>query len=174
MNLLGRASLVVMLGMAFTALLGGCGGNPTAANKISSVTVPQKTFPKAVRTGKTELWVYIIQLQDAPLATFAAGGKNATVTNPKITGAQIINLDSQANHAYVRSLAAQHKRFLDSLGHTVGRTVTPVFSYYYAMNGMAVRLTPGEAVQAAKLPGVISVRRDTAHRTLPASEEDLN
>ncbi|MGH8361957.1 MAG: protease inhibitor I9 family protein [Gammaproteobacteria bacterium] len=113
--------------------------------------------------------LYIVQLSAAPLTTYAGGVPGLAPTNPGATGARTLDLNSPASRAYMAYLKAQQEKFLALMGEALGRRVTPIFRYFYAMNGMAARLTSAEAAQVAKLPGVVAVHRDTARPPLDNS-----
>lgn len=108
---------------------------------------------------------YIIQLRDAPLTTYAGGLPGLAATSPGATGGAL-DLNSPASRAYIAYLGAQQQKFIASMRHALGRSVTPVFSYFYALNGMAVDLTPAEATQVASLPGVMAIHKDVARKPL--------
>lgn len=86
--------------------------------------------------------VYIVSLEDTPAATKGA------------TSAAIASIDQK------------HAAFLDRAKAATGRTLVPRFRYRVVGNGMALELTPDEAAQLAKLPGVRAVRPDRAQRLL--------
>lgn len=108
---------------------------------------------------------YIIQLQAAPLADYAGGLPGLAATSPEATGGSL-DLNSPASRAYIAYLGAQQQKFIASMQQALGRRVAPLFIYFYALNGMAVKLTAAEATQVAKLPGVVSVHEDMARKPL--------
>lgn len=92
-------------------------------------------------------------------------------TSPGATGGSL-DLNSPASRAYIAYLGAQQQKFIASMQQALGRRVTPVFVYFYALNGMAVDLTPAEAAQVAKLTGVIAIHKDLARKPLvPPGEQ---
>lgn len=104
--------------------------------------------------------LYIVQLSAAPLTTYAGGVPGLAPTNPTVTGARSLDLNSPSSRVYLAYLKAQQEKFLAAMDTVLGRTVAPTFVYFYAMNGMTVKLAPAEAARVAKLPGVVSVRKD--------------
>lgn len=110
--------------------------------------------------------LYIVQLDAVPLTTYAGGISGLAATNPSVTGARTLDLNSPASRAYLAYLKAQQEKFLAAMDSALGRPVTPTFVYFYAMNGMTIKLTPAEATQVTKLPGVVSVRKDAARAPL--------
>ncbi|HEV2212983.1 MAG TPA: protease inhibitor I9 family protein [Gammaproteobacteria bacterium] len=104
---------------------------------------------------------YIVQLADAPLASYSGGVAGLAATRP---AGGSPDLGSPASHAYLDYLGAQQAKAVGAMSAALGRRVTPTFTYYYAVNGLAVNLTPAEAAQVAKLSGVVAVRPDAAYK----------
>ncbi|SHI06329.1 S8 family serine peptidase [Ferrimonas marina] len=109
---------------------------------------------------------YIIQLDDAPLATYQGGvaGLNATAatSQPSLFGlTPKLNLNSSASLEYLQ--------YLDQRQASIHSTITgklrahqPIKnSFKFAFNGMSMELTQQQAAQVAKLSGVRAVTRST-------------
>jgi len=137
-------------------LLAACSSNPVAQPADTTGAMP------------TVMQGYIVQMRDAPLASYMGGITALAATSPQATGASAVDLNSHASRAYVEYLKAQQAKLVESMTNVLGRKIVPTFAYYYAMNGLAVILTIDEAAKIARLPGVVSVRQDTVrHTTTP-------
>ncbi|MGH8402734.1 MAG: hypothetical protein ACRESO_04950, partial [Gammaproteobacteria bacterium] len=126
-----------------SGLLAGCGTTSVAQATVQATHRDAgDTNGVAASTGRQ---MYIVQLQDAPLTTYAGSVRGLAPTAPQVTGARTLDLDSPASRAYLDYLKAQQSHFIDSMNNALGRTVMPAFIYFYALNGMAVSLSPAEA-----------------------------
>lgn len=105
--------------------------------------------------------VYIILLQDAPLASYRGDLPGLEATHPATRGENKLDMNSPASLAYRDYLAAQQTSLINTMQASLGRQVEVVFQYDVAVNGMAVRLNSQEAAWVARLPGVISVQVET-------------
>ena len=99
--------------------------------------------------------VYIVQLADAPAATYAGGVSGIAATRP----AQGTKLDASAPNvrAYAHHLALRRGAELAK----AGLAVKPIHSYSYTFNGFAVQLTQAQAQALKKSGGVASVEPAT-------------
>lgn len=133
---------------------------------ISCASAPRVSAPisEHAATSQVGRQIYLVQLRAAPLAAYTGGIPGLVATNPQVTGASSLDLDSAASRAYRHYLETQQQQFIAAMNATLGRKVTPAFIYYYALNGMAVSLTPTEAARVAQLPNVLSVRADKANQ----------
>jgi subtilisin family serine protease len=104
---------------------------------------------------------YIIQLADAPLATYAGEVPGLPATRPDLAGLPALDTAAPESVAYLDYLGDRQDRFLTTASRAVGRQLAPAYSYRYALNGVAVRLTPAEAERIAALGGVERVERNT-------------
>jgi subtilisin family serine protease len=105
--------------------------------------------------------IYMVRLQDPPLAAYKGGIEGLAATNPSVLGQQKLNVDSLASQAYLAYLADRHKAMVGSMDKLLNRPVEVVYNYVSANNGMAIYLTPSEAAQIQQLPGVIYVEPDS-------------
>lgn len=151
--------LVAMLPIC-AVLLGACSSTPQKNLQIAPVNGASTQGSIAGVAAATAAQPYIVQLSAAPLTTYAGGVPGLAPTNPAVTGARSLDLNSPESRAYLTYLKAQQEKFLAAMDTVLGRTVAPTFVYFYAMNGMTVKLAPAEAARVAKLPGVVSVRKD--------------
>ncbi|MGD2177122.1 MAG: S8 family serine peptidase, partial [Anaerolineae bacterium] len=109
----------------------------------------------------TEPAIYIIQLEDAPVASYRGGIEGLEATNPGVQGQVQLDASSPESIAYNNYLEQQQERFIDAMERSVERSVEVRFQYRYAYNGVAAKLTAVEAAVVARLPGVVHVERDT-------------
>ena len=102
--------------------------------------------------------VYIVQLADAPAATYAGGVSGIAATRPA-SGAK---LDSAAPNvrAYVNHLAVRRSAELAK----AGMRVAPLHHYSYTFNGFSALLTDAQAQSLKKSSGVASVVESTLHK----------
>jgi hypothetical protein len=107
----------------------------------------------ATATTKT----YIVQLADAPAATYAGGVAGLTATQPTAGG----KLDARAPHvaAYLKHLNGQRANLLSAV--PVSRVV---HSYGMAFNGFSAVMTPAQAKQMQGTAGVLSVVENTVRK----------
>jgi uncharacterized repeat protein (TIGR02543 family) len=104
--------------------------------------------------------IYLIRLEDEPLASYRGGIAGLAPTSPALTNARGLNADSPEVVAYTSYLGSKRADFLTTARAALGRRLDVVYEYYAANNGLAVRLTPEEAASVAALPGVAFVQRD--------------
>jgi subtilisin family serine protease len=108
--------------------------------------------------------VYIVQLVDEPLATYDGGTNALAATDPSRLGLSKLDLNSEASATYLDYLAAVQTDFLLEAGESLKREIEPIYHYDVVFNGLAMLLTPEEALAIANLPGVLNVQRDTWHQ----------
>ncbi len=101
--------------------------------------------------------IYIVQLADAPAATYAGGVSGIAATRP----ARGAKLDSTAPNvrAYVNHLAVRRSAELAK----AGMRVATLHNYSYTFNGFSVLLTDAQAQSLKKSSGVASVVESTLH-----------
>ncbi|MDD3825925.1 MAG: S8 family serine peptidase [Anaerolineae bacterium] len=102
--------------------------------------------------------VYIVRLQDPPLASYEGTISGLPATQARETGQARLDVSSPASLAYRQHLARQQEQVIDAMASRLGRQAEVLHRYEVATNGFAVRLLPGEAEALTSLPGVVSVR----------------
>ncbi len=102
---------------------------------------------------------YIIQLEDAPLATYAGGIGRMAATSAPARGERKLNVASPDAVIYRNYLQGKQNQFLTAAEKTLQRPLGVQFRYEVAYNGMAVQISAIEAAEIAKLPGVHKVIR---------------
>ncbi len=110
--------------------------------------------------GETGPAIYIIQLVDAPLASYRGGLQGLTATSPLITGDAKLDIHTTTSRAYLNYLTNKRVQFLTDAGQLLGRAIEVRHTYRYAYNGLAVTLTPEEAAKVVQMPGVRRVIRN--------------
>ncbi|MBX3726416.1 MAG: S8 family serine peptidase [Xanthomonadales bacterium] len=113
--------------------------------------------------GSTGPAIYIVQLADAPAATYDGGKPGLAATAPRATGARKLRSDDPAVLAYAAHLSAVQDALLSRIGERLGAQPVERFRYQHAYNGIALDLTPEQARQVATLDGVTQVFRDIEH-----------
>ena len=105
--------------------------------------------------------VYIVELEMAPVASFVGDStRGLKATTPGETGDTRLNARSKAVRDYVQVIDAEHAEMLVAASEVVGRALSPVQEYHYALNGFAFRLTADEAARLAELPGIRRVEAE--------------
>jgi uncharacterized repeat protein (TIGR01451 family) len=103
---------------------------------------------------------YIIMLQDPPLASYRGGIAGLAATSPEVRGQRKLDSDSPAALAYLSYLEVTQKNVLQAIQAKTSQLVKPIFTYQHAFNGFAITLTPQQAAEVAKMPGVAMVERE--------------
>ena len=104
--------------------------------------------------------VYIVALNDTPLATYRGGVAGLEATDPKVSGQRKLDVKSAASQAYLAYLAQQRQAAIDAADQAIGRALTIDFEYMATFNGYAASMTPAEAAQVAALSMVKRVERE--------------
>lgn len=154
------SSLVCCAAVAAPLAIGSASLNP---NSVLRTARPSPSMA-GTRVAADGTRPYIVRFVAAPVAGYAGGVASLGATNPRTLGRRTLDVASGGSVAYAQYLAGQHADFLDRASRTLGRTLAPRFTYSYAFNGMALRLTPAEAAALEALPGVRYVQPDRAYR----------
>jgi subtilisin family serine protease len=108
--------------------------------------------------AKSAASVYIVQLSAPGAASYKAGPAGLAVTKP--AGQERLGASAAEIESYAKQLEQTHDRLLAF----VGAADDKIYSYRYAFNGFAARLTAGEASRLAGRPEVARVFVDTEQR----------
>ncbi len=108
----------------------------------------------------TEPGIYLVRFAEAPLARYRGGEGNLAPTNPQARGTNRLDPNDAASRAYRQFLANSRTEHVSNMGQRIGRPLNPIYEYEAGNHGVALLLSPEEAVEIANLPGVISVQRD--------------
>lgn len=128
---------------------------------ILAINVPSVLAQATRPANPTSTAVYIIQLQDPPLASYRGGIPGLEATNPTVRGEAKLDSKSPASLAYLDYLQGQQVRLLQAMEQRLGRPMEVLYRYQHAFNGLAVRLTSLESGIVARLPGVRMVQQET-------------
>jgi len=104
--------------------------------------------------------VYLLRLVDPPLASYSGGIEGLEATRPSASGVSKLDVDTPTSEAYRNYLTQKQNEILDAMQLRFGHPMEVLHTYSAAYNGLAVRLTGQEAVEAASLPGVADVQPD--------------
>ncbi len=102
---------------------------------------------------------YIVQLVDAPAASYQGGIQGLAATNPRVNGQSDLQA-GPALDAYVAYLVGVQNSFVADLNQALGRSVSASRSFQHAFNGVVVQMSPEEAELAAQIPGVQKIFRE--------------
>ncbi len=162
-NILVVVALVSML-VAMVGIQPGLADRPdwqlVPVNSVTQRTVVTDGGVVGELRGDVEPALYIIQLADAPLASYRGGVAGLEATNPSARGERRLDANSPASVAYLNYLEGEQAQAIASVEAALGRSVEVPFQYRAAYNGFAARLTPEEAAIVAGLPGIVQVQRE--------------
>jgi uncharacterized repeat protein (TIGR01451 family) len=102
--------------------------------------------------------VYLVRLQDPPLAAYRGEVSGLAATNPRELGQRKLDATSPASLAYRDYLLARQDAFLARLEAELGRKLEVRYRYYAANNGLALYLTAEEAARTRQMPEVIFIQ----------------
>lgn len=117
--------------------------------------------------------VYIVELQDPAVPSYdgqalsaplADGRSSLQATNPQKNGDSKLRANAPNAREYFQYLENRHETFRAEASARLSRSIQPERQYQYALNGMAIRLTPAEAQELAQSPMVKSVQPDRTYR----------
>ena len=114
----------------------------------------------------TDPGLYIIRLSDLPLATYEGGIPEFSATHPRSIGKKRLDVRTPASKAYRKHLSDKQDQLTAFMKKNINPLLNPIYKYEVVFNGMALRLTPGEAAEIAKLPEVVSVHQDRPRRMM--------
>jgi subtilisin family serine protease len=101
---------------------------------------------------------YIVKLADPPVAGYTGGVAGLAATNPAARGEVKLDASSPASRAYAAYLDARRQAVATAARAALGHDLAITFTYRYAYNGFATKLTETEAAALARLPGVADVQ----------------
>ncbi|NVK87998.1 MAG: S8 family serine peptidase, partial [Gammaproteobacteria bacterium] len=121
----------------------------------------------AVNKGKPEAnndGIYIVLLEDAPLATYKGGVGNFKATSPKATGDRKLKVNSPQSKAYLAYLKAEQDQAISRINQTLKSAKNPISRYSVVLNGMAYKLSQKQVAQIKKISGVKQVLKAPQHK----------
>ncbi|MGB0384027.1 MAG: CHRD domain-containing protein [Ardenticatenaceae bacterium] len=104
--------------------------------------------------------IYIVRLQDAPLATYRGGIRGLAGTSPAATGKRKVDARSSESVAYLSYLDQKRAQAITEVDRALGRSIEVVYEYKASLNGFAAKMTAAEAAKVAKLPSVQHIEPD--------------
>jgi hypothetical protein len=128
-------------------------------SQVTQVGNPNGVVKNEIKDASGEA-NYIIQLVDPPLAGYRGGIDELEATSPIVTGANKLDIRSASSQAYLSFLVGQRVKTIDAINNVLGHQAVVIFQYQYAFNGFALKLTPAEAAEVVKMPGVNNVWRE--------------
>lgn len=134
-------------------------GQPANANLGELETIHGKHSLEISESG-----IYIIQLDDASLATYQGSIPGLKATSPEATGARRLDTRSPESQNYLKYLTRKHNELRSNLEKTFNRKVEVVFDYRNTLNAMAIRLSYKEALLAFNLPNVKTIYPDKIYQ----------
>ena len=129
------------------------------ATLLGMVAFPDAVSAQTARaesSGPSSTGVYIVQLLEAPVATYGGGVAGIASTRP----AEGAKVDAQSADvtSYRGYLAARQEATAQQVGAQV------LYRYTYAFNGFAARMSSSAAAQLRRAPGVVRVTPDTLRK----------
>ena len=106
---------------------------------------------------------YIVRLSEPAVADYVGGSRSLAATSRRATGAKKLDARSAEAQAYVAHLRSRQDEVLSGIGGAARNRAEPMHRYFYALNGVAMRMTAAEADAVAKMPGIASVQPDIAY-----------
>ncbi|QOC22525.1 S8 family serine peptidase [Wenzhouxiangella sp. AB-CW3] len=147
-------AIAAVLAFAMTAGVAADTDALTAEDVSASMEVTSSgQIAPADRQGR---YLYIVRFEEPSLARYEGGIRGLAPTSPRATG-QRINTRSSAAVAYREFLAEQQESYLQAMGQTSRRSLTPERQFLNVLNGMTLRLTQEEAEAVARLPFVAGI-----------------
>src|SRR5690625_2907099 len=107
---------------------------------------------------------YVVQLADPAVAAYSGGIGRLQATRPG--AGDRLNPTAAPVRRYVAHLESEQAELRQEIAAEIGRAPAVDFTYTYALNGLALRLTADEAAAVAQLPQVTSVVVDVQRELL--------
>lgn len=123
---------------------------PLAVLAAATSTSAAPAAPASAQAGR-----YIVMTSGAPLASYGGGVAGYQRTRP--APGHKLNARSQAARRYQDHLVDGHRAALRAAGLSGGARLE---DYSVAFNGFVARLTPAQAGELAKAPGVVRIWKD--------------
>jgi len=164
-------SMIMVLSMVLTAWSADLNATaPNAPSTAKQADAPELTSVEAQQInagyvsgeikGATEPAIYLIRLVDPPLARYQGGIEELSPTSLAVTGESKLDVKSPASVSYLQYLAGEQANLIADMEQNLERSVELVYQYFAGNNGIAVWLTPAEAIEVSSMTGVTFVQRD--------------
>lgn len=131
-----------------------------AAEPVPVTAGSESVDPTTTALPASPTGLYLVLLEDAPLAQYAGGTAGLAATSAEVTGDRRLDLESTASLAYLDHLDLVQDEAVRQIEDVLGGEIVVADHYRLALNGFAAELSPEEAAAVAQLPGVASVEPD--------------
>jgi len=163
-----KALSILILTALLTALpgLGAAQASPTSPTVNSSSgdvfrveqIIHGSGFKETIRTPDGKIRV-IVQLSDAPVATYAGTIPGFRATSPQVTGAGKLNMQSDASLAYADYLKTVQSQFLQDTS-AIAPSVEGISQFQGVINAVSIALDPAELPALSRMRGVANIYPD--------------
>ena len=132
---------------------------------LVATILAQNAMARSGSAGDGGLQRYIIELEDAPLARYD-GRQMSLAGEMSVAGVagkrktSKLDATAAANRDYLEFLSQTQENFLQAAAARLGRQLGAAYRYRIATNGLAIDLTPVEAAQLARSPGIKAIEPD--------------
>jgi len=161
-----KSAVALAVGSVLTA------GSVVAAQNFIVSGSPEKVSTAQASLNKTQVAAvrYIIQLEEAPLATYKGGIVGLDATSASVTGEGKLNLASKSAVQYRSFIKAKQKSVASKLTALGNVKVTQAFDTLF--NGIVVEAENNAEARLNSIPGVKKVFRDEEYEVqMDASHE---
>lgn len=136
------------------------GGNPVP---VDGGQPPSSNVPVAPNVDPNRVGRFIVQLSDAPLATYPGGVSGLAPTAPSRTGASRLDVNAPASQSYLAYLAGKQTAFIQQLSSAVPNAQVER-QYQVVLNAMAVKARWGDLAKIHSLAGVTQVQPEREYK----------
>lgn len=112
------------------------------------------------KTGEIIPGQYIVKFTTPPLSVYQGGVPGLPPTSPGARGEKKLDASHPDSSNYLNYLEDRQADILRSMEKTLGHGIGVTHSFKAAFNGVAVKMSPAEAMRVAKFPGVAAVIPD--------------